>query len=73
MTRYGLSINLGGMDAMPLKRFTLHLDTEDMKRLTRLAEQEFRTSGVKVGVAGILRRLIKGYLATMSEGGKRGR
>jgi hypothetical protein len=48
----------------PHKRFTLHLDVDDMKRLALLADQEFQATGVKVGVAGILRRLVKGYRKT---------
>ena len=47
---------------MAIKRQTLHLDTQDMKALTRIARGETKTTGIRVTSAGIVRRLIKEYL-----------
>ena len=48
--------------AMPIKRHTLHLDTEDLKALGRLARAETKATGIRVTAAGMVRRLVKEYL-----------
>jgi hypothetical protein len=55
------------MDAMAIKRHTLHLDTQDLKALTKLARQETRATGVYISAAGIIRRMIKEYLRAQAE------
>ena len=52
---------------MAIKRHTLHLDTQDMKALTRIAREETKGTGIRVTSAGIVRRLIKEYLRTRSQ------
>ena len=47
---------------MAIKRHTLHLDVQDMKRLARIAREETRAPGIRVTAAGIVRRMIKEYL-----------
>ena len=47
---------------MTIKRQTLHLDTQDMKALTKLARQETKATGVYISAAGTIRRMIKEYL-----------
>ncbi len=47
---------------MAIKRHTLHLDTEDLKALGKLAQKEKKATGVYISAAGIIRRLIKEYL-----------
>lgn len=48
---------------MALKRHTQHLDVQDLKTLARIAQQETKATGIHVTAAGIVRRLIKEYLA----------
>ena len=50
------------MNAMAIKRHTLHLDVQDMKRLARIAREETRAPGSRVTAAGIVRRIINEYL-----------
>ncbi len=47
---------------MAIKRHTLHLETQDMKALARIAREEAKATGIRVTAAGIVRRLIKEYL-----------
>ena len=47
---------------MAIKRHTLHLDEQDMKALSKIAQRETKATGIHVTVAGIIRRLIKQYL-----------
>ncbi len=47
---------------MAIERHTLHLDTQDLKALAKLARQETKATGVYISSAGIIRRLIKEYL-----------
>jgi len=47
---------------MAIKRHTLHLDTQDLKALAKLARQEWKATGVYISAAGIIRRLVKQYL-----------
>lgn len=47
---------------MAIKRHTLHLETQDMKALARIARGEAKATGIRVTAAGIIRRLIKEYL-----------
>ncbi len=51
---------------MAIKRHTLHLETQDMKTLARIAREEAKATGIRVTAAGIVRRLIKEYLRTRS-------
>ncbi len=53
---------------MGIKRHTLHLYTEDLKALARLAKAEAKATGIRVTAAGIVRRLIKEYLKAHMEG-----
>jgi hypothetical protein len=55
------------MDAMAIKRHTLHMDTQDLKTLTKLAGQETKATGVYISAAGMIRRLIKEYLKARTE------
>ena len=48
---------------MTTKRYTLHLVEEDMKTLARIARAEAKATGIRVTAAGIVRRLVKEYLA----------
>ncbi len=47
---------------MAIKRHTLHLDTQDLKALTKLARRETKATGVYISAAGIIRRMIKEHL-----------
>ncbi|MEI8191479.1 MAG: hypothetical protein WCI75_17330 [candidate division NC10 bacterium] len=49
---------------MTVKRHSIHLDVQDMKALTRLAQLEAKASGVHVTAAGLVRQAIKEYLAS---------
>jgi hypothetical protein len=52
---------------MPIKRHTLHLDEQDMRALTKIAQRETKATGIHVTAAGLVRRLIKEYLRTQME------
>ena len=52
---------------MAIKRHTLHMDTQDLKTLTKLAGQETKATGVYISAAGIIRRMIKEFLRTHTE------
>jgi hypothetical protein len=52
---------------MAIERHTLHLDTQDLKTLTKLARQETKATGVYISAAGMIRRMIKEYLKTRAE------
>ena len=52
---------------MTIKRHTLHLETQDMKTLARIAREETKATGIRVTAAGIIRRMIKKYLRTHAE------
>ena len=52
---------------MAITRQTLHLDTQDMKALRKLARQEWKATGVYISAAGIIRRLVKEYLKARTE------
>ena len=52
---------------MTIERHTLHLDTQDMKALAKLAQRETKATGIRVTAAGMVRRLIKEYLRTQAE------
>jgi hypothetical protein len=47
---------------MMLKRFTLHLDVDDVKTLARLARAEAQSTGIRVTAAGLVRKAVKEYL-----------
>ncbi len=47
---------------MAIERHTLHLDTQDLRTLAKLAHQETKTTGVYISAAGMIRRMIKEYL-----------
>ncbi len=47
---------------MKIERHTLHLDTDDLKRLAKIALEETSTTGIRVTAAGMIRRMIKDYL-----------
>ncbi len=53
---------------MAIERHTLHLDTQDMKALARIARDETKATGIRVTVPGIIRRLIKAYLRAQAQG-----
>ena len=53
-----------------IRRYTLHLVVADMRALERLARQEAKATGIRVTSAGIVRRLIKEYLAQKGGGGR---
>ena len=47
----------------PVRRHSIFLDAADMKALARLARAEARATGIRVTAPGIVRRLIKEYIA----------
>ena len=47
---------------MAIKRTSIHLDPQDMKALSKIAQRETKQTGIHVTAAGIVRRLIKRYL-----------
>jgi len=50
------------MDAMTMKRTSLHLDAQDLRILERLAKQETKDTGSYISASMIVRRLIRQYL-----------
>jgi hypothetical protein len=55
------------METMAIERHTLHLDTQDLKALARLAKAEAKATGIRVTAAGIVRRLIKEFLQSRAQ------
>lgn len=52
---------------MAIKRTSIHMDTHDMKALSKIAQEETKQTGIHVTAAGIIRRLIKQYLRTKEQ------
>ena len=56
------------MDAMAMKRTSLHLDDRDLKTVERLAKQETQCTGSRVSASQIVRRLIREFLHRQKKG-----
>jgi hypothetical protein len=52
---------------MAIERHTLHLDTQDLKALAKLAQRETKATGIRVTAAGMVRRLITEYPPAQAE------
>lgn len=52
---------------MAIKRHTLHLDAQDMKALTKIAQRQTKATGIHVTAAGLVRQLIKEFLRSQAE------
>jgi Arc/MetJ-type ribon-helix-helix transcriptional regulator len=50
------------MNAMAMKRTSLHLDEQDLRILERMAKQESKETGSYVSASTIVRRLIRQYV-----------
>jgi hypothetical protein len=55
---------------MVMKRTSLHLDTQDLKALARLAQLESKRTGSAVSASTIVRRLIREHLNQRKAKGK---
>lgn len=51
---------------MGLKRTSLHLDSQDLKGLARLAREESKRTGSNISAASIVRRVVREYLQSKS-------